>query len=168
MTSASQWKRCFTNPDSGTKWNIFSALFLGPELSESLQPHIQGHPTPHLSVTHREREKQWFSCKNVVPFWVWLCSHPPDRGQGLLRGHPQGLHQLLLVPWESSLSLALKGSDKSSKSGREVGDSSTERQSGSHSTSSLGELPLGGRSFFPMQEFWNNLTLQARTDPAHL
>lgn len=75
MTSASQWKRCFTNPDSWTKWNIFSALFPGLELSGSLHPHIQGQPTPHLSVTHKEQEKKrGFSCKNVVALWacrVW-------------------------------------------------------------------------------------------------
>lgn len=71
MSSASQWKRCFTNPDSWTKWNIFSALFPGLELSGSLHPHIQGQPTPHLSVTHKEQEKKWgFSCKNVVALWV--------------------------------------------------------------------------------------------------
>lgn len=70
MTSASQWKRCFTNPDSWMKGNIFRALFLGLGLAGSPQPHIQGHPTPHLSVTHGEQGKPGSSCRNVVASWA--------------------------------------------------------------------------------------------------
>lgn len=53
MTSASQWKRCFTNPDSWMKWNIFSALFLGLEL-----PIPTSRDTPHhICLSRRESKK---------------------------------------------------------------------------------------------------------------
>lgn len=108
MTSASQWKRCFTNPDSWMKWNIFRALFLGLELAGSPQPHIQGHPTPHLSVTHGEQGKTGFSCKNVGAFWPCHAGQsksqtPPER----VRDFSRDFMQLLLVPWEFSLVLVL-------------------------------------------------------------
>lgn len=136
MTSASQWKRCFTNPDSWMKWNIFSALFPGLELSGSLHPHIQGHPTPHLSVTHKEQEKQGFSCKNVVALWVcwvWqrrvrlLCFPSTWQRSGASpRTHPQGLYPAALCPMGILLvfgSSKGKATNPSSKPRLEVWDS---------------------------------------------
>lgn len=56
MSSASQWKRCFTNPDSWTKWNIFSALFLGLELSIPTPRDTPHHIClPHIGRTRKTR-----------------------------------------------------------------------------------------------------------------
>lgn len=112
MSSASQWKRCFTNPDSWMKWNIFSALFLGLELSIPTS-----RDTPHhICLSHRKNTKnEDFPAKKCCAFLGVLSlaeeeseSHPPDRGSGASpRTHPPGFTQLLLIPWEFSLSLVL-------------------------------------------------------------
>lgn len=97
MTSASQWKRCFTNPDSWTKWNIFSALFLPLELSIPTS-----RDTPHhICLSHRENKKNKdFPAKIVVAFWA----RHAQQSQTLVlpihltepepspRTHPQGLY----------------------------------------------------------------------------
>lgn len=112
MSSASQWKRCFTNADSWMKWNIFSALFLGLELPGSLPPHIQGHPTAHLSVTHpwRTRKTRIFlqKCGGFLGAARVRLFPSTCQSQGLLQGHiHKDFIQLLPVPWEFSLSLVL-------------------------------------------------------------
>lgn len=167
MTSASQWKRCFTNPDSWAKWDIFSALFLGLELAGSLQPHIQGHPTPHLSVTHGKQEKRGFSCKNVVAFWachVWQSQTLPE-SQGLLQRltHKDLIHFCpmgILLGFGSSQGKAANPSSKFRRHHKRP----LKRQSGSHSTPhalahpGLGSSPLWQGnptpSFFPVQKCW--------------
>lgn len=65
MSSASQWKRCFTNPDSWMKWNIFSALFLGLELSIPTS-----RDTPHhICLSHRKNKKnEDFPAKKCCAF----------------------------------------------------------------------------------------------------
>lgn len=51
MTSASQWKRCFTNPGSWTKWNIFSF---------SPSPHPGTAHTTFVCHTGRTRKRRIF------------------------------------------------------------------------------------------------------------
>lgn len=120
MSSASQWKRCFTNPDSWMKWNIFSALFLGLELADLSIP--TSRDTPHhicLSHTWGTRKTRIFLHKRCGFLGVarvrLLCFPSPWQSHGLLQGliHKDFI-QLLLGPWEFSLSLVLlKANNKS-------------------------------------------------------
>ena len=103
MTSASQWKRCLTNPNSWMKLNIFSALLLDLESADSLHTYVQRRSTPHLSVLHTEEQPQWFSCKNAVAFW--LCQVWHKKRAGLPAALPTGRE--VSVAWAGSLAFPL-------------------------------------------------------------
>lgn len=162
MTSASQWKRCFTNPDSWMKWNIFRALFLGLGLAGSPQPHIQGHPTPHLSVTHGEQGKPGFSCRNVVASWA--CHVGQRKSQTLPESgiSPGTSSSCSLSHGNSPCLWFWRKSNKSFPKSRRHQKRPLKGQSGSHSAPralahpGLGSAPLwqgnSTPSFFPVQK----------------
>lgn len=176
MTSASQWKRCFTNPDSWMKGNIFRALFLGLGLAGSPQPHIQGHPTPHLSVTHGEQGKPGFSCRNVVASWA---CHVGQRKSQTLPERGRDFIQLLSVPWELSLSLVLKEEQQILPQIQETPEEATERaewlpqRPPCSGTSRFGQLSPVARKFhskfLPSAKKSLGITWEfpVRTEPAH-
>lgn len=169
MSSASQWKRCFTNPDSWMKWNIFSALFLGLELADLSIP--TSRDTPHhicLSHTWGTRKTRIFLHKRCGFLGVarvrLLCF--PARVRGFSKDSSTRI--------SSSCSLAHGNSPclwffwrQSKKSFIQIQpgrlrhqERSLKRQSGSHSSPCALAPPGLGRwgnstpSFFPVQKFW--------------
>lgn len=175
MSSASQWKRCFTNPDSWTKWNIFSALFLGLELSIPTP-----RDTPHhicLSHTGRTRKTRIFLQKCCGFLGVPRPAESESDSCASIyltepgaspRTHPRGFYPA--APYPMGILLVFgssegKATNPSSKPRLEVWDSrrgTTEKAKWfpehplSSGTAGLGSSPLWQRNStptsFPMQK----------------
>lgn len=167
MSSASQWKRCFTNADSWMKWNIFSALFLGLELPGSLPPHIQGHPTAHLSVTHpwRTRKTRIFlqKCAGFLGQQESDSSHPPARARGFSKDTSTRILSSCSLSHGNSLCLWFFWRE-SNKSFIQAAEEATEKAKWLPQPPLLWHIQVWGAlshgkenstpNFFPMQKFW--------------
>lgn len=153
----------------------FQCIIPGPG---ALHPHTQGHPTPHLSVTHRENQKNkdfpakmlWFSgCATSSRVRVrLLCFHLPDRARGFSKDSSRGFYPA--APYPMGILLVFgssegKATNPSSKPRLEVWDSrrgTTEKAKWfpehplSSGTAGLGSSPLWQRNStptsFPMQK----------------
>lgn len=162
MSSASQWKRCFTNPDSWGKWNIFRDYSWAWSWLDLPSPH-------HICLSHMEnKEKQGFPAKMLGQRKRQTL---PERARDFSRD----FIQLLSVPWGFSLSLVLK--EKPQILHPNPGDTTRGHGKGKVAPTALWhtqvwaalacgkEIPLQISS--PCKSFGNNLTIPMRTEPAH-